>query len=279
MTGVMCSRRRQRGTWLLVAALLVAAVPACGSGRAPPQATATPGFHQVKFQSRGLALTGYLWIPRTESAAHPLRLPAVVWNHGSEQYVPVTLGSALAKFYNNADFVFFMPIRRGHLPSPGTYRTTLAGLLAEVQDVAAGITYLKSLPVVDRNRIVVSGASNGGIMALLAADQGLGLRAAISFAPGAESWANTGLRDALVKAAQNVKIPTFIIQAQNDYSLGPVRVLGQVVADNNVLPHQAKLYPAYGTTYQEGHADFATAGFSVWGQDVLTFIRQAFTRS
>ena len=75
------------------------------------------------------------------------------------------------EFYNNAGFVFFMPIRRGHLPSPGTHRTTLAGLLAEVQDVAAGITYLKSLPVVDRTRIVASGASNGGIMTLLAADQ------------------------------------------------------------------------------------------------------------
>jgi poly(3-hydroxybutyrate) depolymerase len=258
---------------------LVAAVPACGSGRAPPQTTATPGFHQVKFQSRGLALTGYLWIPRTESAAHPLRLPAVVWNHGSEQYVPVRLGSALAKFYNNAGFVFFMPVRRGHLPSPGTYRTTLAGLLAEVQDVAAGITYLRGLPVVDRNRIVVSGGSNGGIMALLAADEGLGLRAAIAFAPGAESWANTGLRDALVTAAQSVKIPTFIIQAQNDYSLGPVRVLGQIVAGNKVLPHQAKIYPAYGTTHEEGHAEFATAGFGVWGQDVLTFVGQAFARS
>ena len=276
----MFSRCRQRSaSWLLVAALLVAAVPACGSGRAPPQTTATPGFHQVKFQSRGLALTGYLWIPRTESAAHPLRLPAVVWNHGSEQYVPVRLGSALAKFYNNAGFVFFMPVRRGHLPSPGTYRTTLAGLLAEVQDVAAGITYLKSLPVVDRNRIVVSGGSNGGIMALLAADEGLGLRAAIAFAPGAESWANTGLRDALVTAAQSVKIPTFIIQAQNDYSLGPVRVLGQIVASNKVLPHQAKIYPAYGTTHEEGHAEFATAGFGVWGQDVLTFVGQAFARS
>jgi poly(3-hydroxybutyrate) depolymerase len=276
----MFSRCRQRSaSWLLVAALLVAAVPACGSGRAPPQTTATPGFHQVKFQSRGLALTGYLWIPRTESAAHPLRLPAVVWNHGSEQYVPVRLGSALAKFYNNAGFVFFMPVRRGHLPSPGTYRTTLAGLLAEVQDVAAGITYLRGLPVVDRNRIVVSGGSNGGIMALLAADEGLGLRAAIAFAPGAESWANTGLRDALVTAAQSVKIPTFIIQAQNDYSLGPVRVLGQIVAGNKVLPHQAKIYPAYGTTHEEGHAEFATAGFGVWGQDVLTFVGQAFARS
>ena len=59
--------------------------------------------------------------------------------------------------------------------------------------MAAGITYLKSLPVVDRTRIVASGASNGGIMTLLAADQGLGLGAAISFAPGAESWANANL--------------------------------------------------------------------------------------
>ena len=136
-----------------------------------------------------------------------------------------------------------MPIRRGHLPSPGTYRTTLAGLLAEGQDVAAGISYLKGLSVVDSNRIVVSGASNGGIMALLAADQGLGLRAAIAFAPGAEGWANIHLRA------------------------------------NKVLPHQAKLYPAYGTTHQDGHWEFATMGFSVWGQNVLAFIGQAFARA
>jgi len=50
-------------------------------------------------------------------------------------------------------------------------------------------------------------------------------------------------------------------------------------ADNKVLPHQAKLYPACGTTHEEGHATFATAGFGVWAQDVLTFIRQAFARS
>jgi dienelactone hydrolase len=277
--GAIFSRRRQRSAWLLAVAVLVAAVAACGSGRVQSQPTATPGFHQVTFPSRGLNLTGYLWIPRTASTSNQQRLPAVVWNHGSEEYVPVSEGSALAQFYNAAGYVFFMPIRRGHLPSPGTYRTTLAGLLAEGQDVAAGISYLKGLSVVDSNRIVVSGASNGGIMALLAADQGLGLRAAIAFAPGAEGWANIHLRAAVVTAAQNVKIPTFIIQAQNDYSLGPTQVLGPIIVDNKVLPHQAKLYPANGTTHQDGHWEFATMGFSVWGQNVLAFIGQAFARA
>ena len=281
MLGAISSHRRQYSAWLLAVAVLVlvAAVPAWGSGRVQSQPTATPGFHQVTFRSRGLDLTGYLWIPRTASASHQRRFPAVVWNHGSEQYVPVSEGSALAEFYNDAGFVFFMPIRRGHLPSPGTYRTTLAGLLAEVDDVAAGISYLKGLSVVDEDRIVVSGASNGGIMALLAADQGLGLRAAISFAPGAEAWANTHLRAALITAAQRVKIPTFIVQAQNDYSVGPVQVLGPIIVDNKVLPHQAKLYPAYGTTHQDGHWEFATMGFSVWSQNVLAFIGQAFARA
>jgi hypothetical protein len=72
-----------------------------------------------------------------------------VWNHGSERTVPVEEGAQLARFYTRAGFVFFMPVRRGHLPSPGTYRTTLAMLLTEGDDVGAGVAYLKGLPVVD----------------------------------------------------------------------------------------------------------------------------------
>jgi hypothetical protein len=113
-------------------------------------------------------------------------------------------------------------------------------------------------------------------MTLLAADENLGLRAAIPFAPGAMAWANVSLQDKLVGATQSVRVPTFILQAQNDYNLGPTHVLGPIVLGNNVLPHEAKVYPPYGTTPADGHARFATEGFTVWGPDVLTFIRQAF---
>lgn len=235
-----------------------------------------PGLHQVTFPSAGLRLTGYLWIPRRAGPA--TQHPAVVWNHGSEMRVPVGEGVRLADFYGKAGFIFFMPIRRGHLPSPGAYRTTLAMLLAEVDDVTAAVDYLKGLSVVDARRIVVSGVSNGGIMSLLAADAGDGLRAAIPFAPGAASWGNLDLRAKLVTAAQTVRVPTFIVQAANDYSLGPTHVLGPIILGNGVPPHEAKVYPPYGTTVEDGHARFATGGFSVWGDDVFRFISDTFTR-
>ncbi|MHB8465172.1 MAG: alpha/beta hydrolase family protein [Acidimicrobiales bacterium] len=198
-----------------------------------------------------------------------------MWNHGSEPSVLANEGTALAAFYNNAGFVFFMPVRRGHQPSPGPYNTKLSGLLDEAEDVAAGVAYVRTLSTVDPTRIVVSGASIGGIMTLLAADKDLGLKAAVAFAPGAMSWSEPGVQPVLINAARQVKVPTFIIQANNDYSIGPAQVLGSIVAHNNVQPHLSKIYPAYGTTPQEGHGLFATAGFAVWGADVLAFVQQA----
>lgn len=264
---------------MLVVALVGVALVGCGSKPASAPAVVSPGFHRTTFPSRGLMLTGYLWVPRANNKGGSTRYPAVVWNHGSDPTVPPAQGEALADFYNRAGFVFFMPVRQGHLPSPGYYRRTLAMLLAEEDDVAAGVSYLKGLAVVDPNRVVVSGVSNGGIMSLLAAEAGLGLRASIPFAPGAQSWDDPSLRARLIAAAENVDVPTFVIQAENDYNLGPTQVLGKIVVGNTIAPHQAKIYPAYGATAQEGHGRFAIRGSGVWGADVLRFIRDAFARS
>lgn len=120
----------------------------------------------------------------------------------------------------------------------------------------------------------MSGGSYGGIQTLLAAEKGLGLCAFVSFAPAAKSWANTELRKRLLKAVTDAKAPLFLIQAQNDYGLGPSEVLGPVIKRKG-HPNQAKIYPPYGTTPQEGHAGFATkeGGIAIWGSDVLDFIR------
>jgi len=74
------------------------------------------------------------------------------------------------------------------------------------------------------------------------------------------------------------QLQTFILQAANDFNLGPTHTLGPIVEHNNLKPHRAKVYPAYGTTAEEGHGLFATAGFSVWGPDVLVFVNQALRR-
>jgi hypothetical protein len=68
----------------------------------------------------------------------------------------------------------------------------------------------------------------------------------------------------------------FLIQAKNDYSIGPSEVLGPIVKEKGGL-NRAKLYPAFGTTPQEGHAGFACweEGIAIWGADVLEFLRAA----
>jgi dienelactone hydrolase len=128
---------------------------------------------------------------------------------------------------------------------------------------------------VDTNRIVVSGCSLGGIQTLLAAEKGLG--AFIAFAPGAKSWGNEMLRERLENAVRNAKGPVFVLQANNDFSVGPTNVLGKIAKTNG---GQAEIYPAFGNNSQDGHCGFATtnSGIEVWQKDVLDFINSAFVK-
>jgi pimeloyl-ACP methyl ester carboxylesterase len=144
------------------------------------------------------------------------------------------------------------------------------------QDVVAAVAWLKEQSYVDRDRIVVTGCSYGGIQTLITAEKGLGVRAFVSFAPGAMSWANTALQQREIEAVRNARAPLFLLQARNDYGIGPSEVLGPILTSKGGL-NRAKLYPPYGTTPQEGHGGFACweGGIAVWGQDVLDFLEAA----
>jgi carboxymethylenebutenolidase len=246
-----------------------------------------PGAPQlVSFPSGDLTLRGFLYKPEGEGP-----FPAIIWNHGSEKLPGQQ--SDLARFYTKQGFVFFLPHRHGHGRSPGAYIQDLIEKYEAIeknrnlfgkyvvklheeynQDVVAAVEWLKGQSFVDQQRLVMSGCSFGGIQTLLAAEKGLGLRAFVSFAPAAKSWANTELRKRLLEAVQGVKAPLFLIQAQNDFGLGPSEVLGPVIKRKGA-PNQAKIYAPYGATPQEGHYDFATkeGGIAIWGSDVLDFFR------
>ncbi|PYU55708.1 MAG: hypothetical protein DMG55_26710 [Acidobacteria bacterium] len=203
------------------------------------------------FSSGGPELHGFLWKPEGTGP-----FPAIVWNHGSEK-LP---GSqpALAKFYTAHSYVFFVPHRRGQGRSPGNYIQDLvvqappgerARRMVELQqaavvDVIAGLNYLKSRPFVDPARI----------------------------APGAMSWEqNVALQDRLVRAVDLAKAPVFLLQAANDYSLAPSRVLSEE-ANKKKKDFQSKIYPAFGSTHQDGHWGFCSSATDVWGNDVLAFL-------
>src|SRR5216683_6902219 len=206
-----------------IALMLLAFIVLPATGRVVAQSKS----EEVVFPSGGGQLHGFLWKPE---GAGPF--PAIVWNHGSEK-LP---GSqpALAKFYTAHSYVFFMPHRRGQGRSPGDYIQDLVAEAppgdrarrmvelqqAEVDDVIAGLKFLRSQPFVDPARIVISGCSYGGIQTLLIGERDLGVKALVPFAPGAMSWEqNVPLQDRLVRAVDLAKAPVFMIQAENDYWL------------------------------------------------------------
>ncbi len=242
-------------------------------------AQSPPNPAEVTFPSGKLVLHGFLWKPEGKGP-----FPAVLWNHGSEKLPGWR--PELGRFYVEHNYVFFIPHRRGQGRSPGDYIEDLVAQAppqsrarrmvqlqeAEVEDVIAALNYLKSQPFVDPTKIAISGCSYGGIQTLLVGERDLGVKALVPFAPGAMSWErNSPLQDRLKEAIDHAKAPMFLIQAENDFSLAPSHELGKEAKKKNA-DFQAKIYPAFGTTHEDGHGKFCSTATGIWGEDVLAFL-------
>jgi dienelactone hydrolase len=262
---------------MTVATILLALALASDQTGIPPP----PHAEQVTFPGPSGELHGFLYKPSGQGP-----FPAILWNHGSER-LPGWQPD-LADFFTAMGFVFFLPHRAGQGRSSGTYvmdqmNSTRAAPVADrlvVQvhelanrDVVAASAWLMKQPFVDARRVAMVGCSFGGIQTILSAEKGLGFKAFVAFGPAAMSWANVPLRERLKGAVSNAKAPVFILQAANDFSTEPTNVLGPGAVRNGGT---ARLYPAFGASVQDGHWAFATvkAGTSVWGDDVLGFLRR-----
>jgi len=263
-------------------------VSSLAAGRSSAQDANSIAPQEVTFRSGELTLHGFLLKPQGEGP-----FPAVVWNHGSEAK-PGT-GARLGPHFNLYGYVLFVPHRRGHGASADQARwigdlldeelkrngeearaRLMVSLLEEqLQDQLAAFDYLRTLPFVDPTRLATFGCSFGGIQTMLAAEKGAGLRAAVNFAGAAMNWERSAVvRERMVKAAQSARIPVYLIQAENDFSLGPTRVLSEVMTEHG-KPHRAQIFPAFGTTNQEGHG-FCGQGSTIWAGPVFSFLREQF---
>ena len=272
--------------YLILGMLACAGAPVSQRQERPP-----PEAQAVTFAGLdGARLHGFLYLPSGQGP-----FPAVLWNHGSEKWPGWQ--PALAAFYRSNGFAFFIPHRRGQGQSrqageyimdrqPSRLRVIVSGTAAgqevialheeAARDVEAALAWLKARPDIDAHRIVMSGVSFGGIQTLLAAEKGLGVRAFAAFAPGAMSWRwVTGLDSRLERAAEHAQAPVLVVQAQNDFDLGPSRVLGPIL--ERAGKGRSVQFPAFGDSEREGHGAFACvpAGTAIWGPTVLQFFRQA----
>jgi dienelactone hydrolase len=249
----------------------------------------------IQYTSDGLTLKGYFYKPAGNGP-----FPAYMWNHGSEQYP--SAGQKLAEFWTSHGFVFFAPIRSGHGDNPGSYiadeQKELKGngpgrmqMFPQVEklherandDVVAAFQWLKKQPSVDPKRIVVAGGSFGGIQTVLTAGrdgrQNLGVKCFVAMSPAAMSWGQGKTWGPyLTQQIRSSKAPIFLLQAQNDYNLGPSEVLGPVV-DAKGYPSRHKIFPPHNDPTktpkdprQQGHGLFFNDP-SAWQDDVLKYLK------
>jgi len=256
---------------------------------------ASPGPEIVVVPSGQLRLKAFLWKPRVSSPE-----PAVLFCHGSGAAdaghtadLPITeAAERLAPVFLKHGYAFLYLFRRGQGLSAdqGSFmqevlrheeaakgkeaRQHLQFVLAttdHLDDVIAGLSFLKTESAIDPKRIAIAGHSFGGQLALLAAERDNGIRAAVTFAAAANSWEGSQeLRGRLLAAADKATAPIMLIHAANDYSTAPGYALTDEL-ERLHKPHLLKLYPPVGKTTEDGH-NFLYFAISQWEDDVFKFL-------
>lgn len=259
----------------------------------PGEAQAFTGPDTVVVPNGALRLRGLLWRPKL-----PGRFPAVRFNHGSGRHPSEQGSRVLGPLFAGRGYVFLLLFRRGHGLSAdeGPFlgdllerqlgdsgedaRNRLQVRLLETDhlaDALAGLAFLRALDEVDPERVAAIGHSFGGSLTLLLAERDSSLRAVVDFAGAAESWPRSLQRRArLLTAVSRSVVPTFFIQAANDYSVAPARALAAEMAHLGKA-HRMTIYPPFGQTADEGHA-FVYRAAPTWEADVFAFLSEPMKR-
>jgi hypothetical protein len=74
----------------------------------------------------------------------------------------------------------------------------------------------------------------------------------------------------MLGAASRVKMPLFLIQAENDYSIRPTKELAASLVGNGRVVW-SKIYPPYGFLPWEGHL-FESTAQHIWAPDIRRFL-------
>ena len=249
----------------------------------------------VVVPSGKLRLKAFLWKP-----AGPGPFPAVLFCHGSggadaghTAGLPITeAGEKLAPLFLKHGYAFMYLFRRGQGLSAdqGPFmqnilqheetakgkeaRQHLQFVLAitdHLDDVMAGLSFLKAAPAIDAKRVAIAGHSFGGQLTLLVAERDNTLRAAVAFAAAANSWERSSeLRQRLLTAVNKATAPIMLIHAANDYSTAPGYALASEL-ERLHKPHLLKVYPPVGRTSEDGH-NFLYLASPRWEHDVFEFL-------
>lgn len=287
--------RRDRRVVLKVAALSLL-LPLVRIAAAVDEAPAI-AHETVVVPSGALQLKAFLWRPKGTGP-----FPVVLFNHGSGSVDsahtgPVAMTEAAEKLgpiFVRHGYAFLYLFRRGQglsadqgpfmqdvLQSEETARGKEARQHLQfvlmttdhLDDVLAGLTFLKSLPSIDSHRMAMVGHSFGGQLTLLAAERDSSVRAAITFGAAAASWKNSSeVRECLLAAVRKTNSPIMLVHAANDYSTVPGKIMAEEL-EKLGRPHLLKIYPPVGKTPDDGH-NFVYTAVGRWENDVFKFLDQ-----
>ena len=275
-------RFHSMGKWFWVAA--GTALLACSEVHAGTAA------ETVAFPSGSKTLHGLLYRP---SGGGPF--PAVLYNHGgSPGFINNAAFDAIAPHFIEKGWVFFAPYRRGQGSSAdagqfvgeeinaakkqgGTAAgdKTLVRLLSgeQLDDQLAALIWLEAQSFIQPKRIAVMGNSFGGIETVLGAERHA-YCAAVDLTGAAISWdVAPTLRSVLIRAVERTQAPILFIQADNDYSTQPSKVL-YAAARAAHRTTQIHIYPPFhgaGVGGMQGHS-FAWLGVTKWWPEAFGFI-------
>lgn len=247
----------------------------------------------ILVKSGKLILKGLLWRPTGKGL-----FPTIMFCHGSYETTDTVFSllqqvSSLGSVFAENGFIFFNLFRSG-VGLSSRQGNNSAALMArafeknglegrnniqlhqletdQLNNVMAGLSFLYNRKDVDVHRLVVMGHSFGGSLALLVAEREPRLKAAIVFSAAGYSWDRSSqLRQRLIRAVKNIKMPIMIVHAKNDYSLKPGLALDSVLNQLH-KPHLLKIYPVFGKTSREGH-NMIFLNIEAWKQDVFNFLR------
>ena len=188
--------------------------------------------------------------------------PAVIYNHGG---LGTTIGgapsetcTALAK----EGYVGFSPIRRPTRPLSG-----------HLDDVMAGVDYLKGHPYVDRERIGIMGFSRGGMLTYQAAARRKDFKAVVIMATAM----GPGGRGLDLREVDSIDASLLLLVAENDTGSFRTRDTNTLEGTKTLTRaleaagKDAKLiiYPPYGS---DGHTLFFSVG-KYW-PDIVEFLKK-----
>jgi dienelactone hydrolase len=238
-------------------------------------------------QSGTLTLRALLWRP---AGSGPF--PAILYNHGSGRQGDPRRPRVLGPVFARHGYVFLYLFRRGAglSASQGTDSVELMNralaekgqdgrnhiqlqlLDAELTDVLAGLSFLRSRADVDATRIACVGHSFGGSLALLLGAREPQLKAIVLFGAATGNWNDSPPLQSRLLAAARGNVPVLFAYTANDYTTAPAKVLSAEMTRLG-RPNRVEIYPPVGKTAAEGH-DFIHTAVSMWEPGVFAFLEE-----